>query len=49
MFRLHAALCLALVSASVMAQAPQMTKVDPPNWWVNMPAPMLLIKGEVLA
>lgn len=30
------------------AQAPRIEKVDPPNWWINMPAPMLLVKGEHL-
>jgi glycosidase len=24
------------------------TQVDPPNWWANMPKPMLLLKGEHL-
>jgi glycosidase len=24
-------------------------KVDPPNWWLHMPSPMLLVKGENLA
>ena len=23
-------------------------KIDPPNWWVQMPAPMLLVRGEGL-
>jgi glycosidase len=36
--------CLPLV-----AQAPRIDKIDPPNWWVNMPAPMLLVKGENLS
>src|SRR5271170_4727486 len=27
---------------------PVITKVDPPNWWVNLPAPMLLVHGEHL-
>ncbi len=49
MHRLHAAFCLALISAAAVAQAPQMTKIDPPNWWINMPAPMLLIKGDHLS
>ncbi|AFL87538.1 glycosidase [Terriglobus roseus DSM 18391] len=43
--------CLSLIFASALslhAQAPRITKVDPPNWWVNMPAPMLLINGEHL-
>lgn len=29
-------------------QAPIISKVDPPNWWVNLPAPMLLLHGENL-
>jgi glycosidase len=37
-----------LLSFAAHAQAPKMTKIDPPNWWVNMPAPMLLINGENL-
>src|SRR5580658_603509 len=24
-------------------------KIDPPNWWVEMPAPMLLVRGEGLS
>jgi hypothetical protein len=28
--------------------APIITKVDPPNWWVKLPSPMLLIHGEYL-
>ncbi len=48
MHRFHTALCFTLVSATLAAQAPQMTKIDPPNWWVNMPAPMLLIEGDHL-
>ncbi len=32
------------------AQAgPRMTKVDPPNWWAEMPKPMLLVQGENLS
>jgi glycosidase len=31
------------------AQAPRIDKVDPPNWWINMPAPMLLVNGEHLS
>ena len=30
------------------AQAPRIDKIDPPNWWLNMPAPMLLVKGDHL-
>lgn len=33
---------------SLVAQSPTITKIDPPNWWVNMPAPMLLVNGEHL-
>lgn len=28
--------------------APCVEKIDPPNWWANMPKPMLLLKGEHL-
>ena len=28
------------------AQAPRITKIDPPNWWVGLPDPMLLVYGE---
>src|SRR5690242_19156069 len=24
------------------------TKIDPPNWWANLPKPMLLVEGEHL-
>jgi glycosidase len=27
----------------------KMTKIDPPNWWANMPKPMLLVRGEGLS
>lgn len=33
---------------SLGAQAPHIDKIDPPNWWINMPAPMLLVKGDHL-
>ena len=31
------------------SQQPRICKVDPPNWWSPMPAPMLLIYGQGLA
>jgi neopullulanase len=33
---------------SALAQSPKIEKIDPPNWWLHMPALMLLIKGENL-
>ena len=44
-------LACALFWCSVcFAQAPKITKVDPPNWWSNFPhSPMLLITGENLS
>jgi hypothetical protein len=40
---------LALVlTVSAFAQSPRIEKIDPPNWWARMPAPMLLVKGENL-
>jgi len=45
---LRALLCGLVLSGAAVGQAPQMTKVDPPNWWAKMPKPMLLVKGEHL-
>ncbi len=39
--------CAAL-SQSARAQAPRIDKIDPPGWWVGLPAPMLLVHGENL-
>jgi len=41
-------LLLLFCSAVSLAQtsAPVIAKIDPPNWWINMPAPMLLVQGE---
>jgi neopullulanase len=30
------------------ANAPQILKIDPPDWWAGMPEPMLLVRGENL-
>src|SRR5260370_36478389 len=38
-------MCLVLLGGVAWAQAPKMTKVDPPNWWARMPKPMLLVQG----
>ena len=35
-------------SISALAQSPQIDKLDPPNWWAAMPAPLLLAKGQNL-
>lgn len=35
--------------AMLGASAPAIAKVDPPNWWSDMPKPMLLISGEHLS
>lgn len=43
------AVLLLFCCASLNAQAPHIDKIDPPNWWINLPAPMLLVKGEHLA
>ncbi|MBB5340112.1 alpha-amylase family glycosyl hydrolase [Tunturiibacter gelidoferens] len=37
-----------LFTVSAFAQSPRIEKIDPPNWWATMPAPMLLVKGENL-
>jgi neopullulanase len=49
---LAACLATALLSVCSLAQAqsgkPLISKIDPPNWWVDMPSPMLLVRGEHL-
>lgn len=41
--------CLS-INAQAVAQgsAPQLLQVDPPNWYVGMPDPLLLVRGENL-
>src|SRR5581483_4786175 len=36
-------------SAQVASSTLSIQKIDPPNWWVGMPAPMLLVRGEGLS
>ncbi len=36
-------------SAQVASQSLSIQKIDPPNWWVEMPAPMLLVRGDGLS
>jgi len=45
-FLVTAWVCLA---AAGNAQAPHINKIDPPNWWVQFPDPMLLVQGEGLS
>ena len=40
---------LLLCAGVAFAQAPVVDKIDPPNWWVNMPLPMLLLHGDHLS
>lgn len=40
-------LLLALTAWST-AQAPKITKVEPPNWWIGLPDPMIMLTGENL-
>jgi glycosidase len=42
-----ASVCAALSEAS-RAQAPRIDQIDPPNWWLGLPEPMLLARGENL-
>jgi len=41
-------LLLLICAGAAQAQAPRMDKVDPPGWWVELPDPMLLVRGENL-
>lgn len=36
------------LSAWSVAQAPKITKIEPPNWWIGLPNPMILLTGENL-
>jgi len=47
-FAMAATLLVLPLIANAQGASPRMVKVDPPNWWVAMPAPMLLIQGEHL-
>ena len=42
-------LAVAFSSAHAQNGTPVIDKIDPPNWWVDMPSPMLLIHGEHLS
>jgi len=39
---------LCVVGPYASAQAPLVSKVEPPNWWTDLPDPMLLVRGEHL-
>jgi glycosidase len=41
--------CGAHAAPATTADAPAIDKIDPPNWWVDMPSPMLLLHGHGLA
>jgi neopullulanase len=38
-----------VVSRGAEPVGPQITKIDPPNWWAGMPKPMLLVQGKHLS
>ncbi len=42
------AVCVCLATTALQGQAPQIDKIDPPNWWAQFPDPMLLVHGENL-
>jgi glycosidase len=42
------AVCVCLATTGLQGQAPQIDKIDPPNWWAQFPDPMLLVHGENL-
>ena len=41
------AVCLAAAEPAT-GPGPQITRVDPPNWWIGMPQPMLMFTGQNL-
>lgn len=42
------ALFVAVVFCCLTAPAQTVTKIDPPNWWLGLPNPMLLVSGDHL-
>ena len=48
--RVAAIRCISILLfvCACLAQPPAIQKVDPPNWFIGLPSPMLLIKGEHL-
>src|ERR1700759_3569991 len=48
-FLLFAAALLLSGPGYAQSGAPVIEKIDPPNWWADMPSPMLLIRGEHLS
>ncbi len=48
----HASLVLAFVLSAgaqkTAAAGPAITKIEPPNWWIGLPNPMLMLTGENL-
>ena len=46
--KLPAGLLPLLYSFALAQSAPRVDKVDPPEWWLGLPAPMLLIQGQDL-
>lgn len=40
--------CLLALLAAAQVRGPAVRKIEPPNWWIGMPDPMLLITGENL-
>ena len=39
---------LFLLALSAVAQQPKITKIEPPNWWIGLPSPMILFTGQNL-
>lgn len=42
------ALVVALGAAAQQSAGPRVSKVEPPNWWIGLPNPMLMFTGENL-
>lgn len=42
-------LCLSVIPLPAQAGAPVISRIDPPNWWVKLPDPMLMLYGENLS
>jgi glycosidase len=39
---------LALTAVAQQTTTPKISKIDPPNWWIGLPSPMVMLTGENL-
>ncbi len=48
-FRRSIVLALMMCATAFAQNAPRVEKTEPPNWWIGLPSPMLLLQGDGLS